>query len=192
MPTNTSHRTLPSLPILSSDLWRTLLSLQNSSHNCTQSRHINTNFFPLCEACPTWFFISSPFFISLSTCLELRGYGKWNCQRARNRGVFRRTERFLPKMQAGQASRLHRTGGCQPGRTESGPRPKAWRVAPYLSTSTHSVPGSSQGKPKSSLADNTTWKVLQYFPCNKDHAMTHEKLLTQAAFRPDSLNLRVC
>ena len=73
-----------------------------------------------------------------------------------------------------------------------GPRPKAWRVAPYLSTSTHSIPGSSQGKPKSSLADNTTWKVLQYFPCNKDHATTHEELLTQAAFHPDSLNLRVC
>lgn len=73
-----------------------------------------------------------------------------------------------------------------------GPRPKAWQVAPYLSTSTHSIPGSSQGKPKSSLADNTTWKVLQYFPCNKDRATTHEELLTQAAFHPDSLNLRVC
>lgn len=191
MPTNTSHCTLASLPILSSDLWRTLLSLQNSSHNCTQSRHINTNFSPLCEACPTWFFISLPFFISLSTCLELRGYGKWNCQRARNRGVFRRTERFLPKMQAGQASRLHRAGGCRPGRAESGPRPKAWRVAP-ISARLH-IP--SQALLKESPSH--PWQIIlhgKYYstsPVTKT-MLWHEKLLTQAAFRPDSLNLRVC
>lgn len=141
------------------------------------------SFFTLLEAFPTWFFffISSPSFISFSTCLEQRGYGKWNCQRARNRGVLRRTECLL-RIQAGQASELHRVGAV--GR---GPKLKAWQEAPYLRMSTHSVPGSFQGKPKSSLADSTLRKVLQYFPCKKDHATTDQKLLKWTVFHRDSL-----
>lgn len=80
-----------------------------------------------CKHSPLHFFISSPFFISFSTCLEPRGYGKWNCQRARNRGVLRQVKCFLHSMQAGpgqaryEGGRLGQSwaetlGGRRPGR----------------------------------------------------------------------------
>lgn len=52
---------------------------------------------------PTWSVpprVSSPFLISFSTSLELRGCGEWNCQRARNRGVLGQAKCFLYNMQA--------------------------------------------------------------------------------------------
>lgn len=72
--------------------------------------------------------------------------------------------RCRQRRQMSFTGRAPRAGGWA---AELGPGLKAWREAPYLSMSTHSVPGSFQGKPKSSLADNTTWKVLQYFPYKK-------------------------
>lgn len=103
-----------------------------------QSRHVNTSFFSLFVDSPLHFFISSPFFISFSTCLVLRGYGKWNCQRARNRGVLRRAECVPQRIQAGRASAWARVSW-------GGSEAKAWQEAPYLSMSTHSVPGCFQG-----------------------------------------------
>lgn len=65
------------------------------------------------------FFISSPFFISFSTCLELRGYGKGNSQRARNRGVFRGTEGFPHSIQAGLREHASCSGAWTEGLEEA-------------------------------------------------------------------------
>jgi hypothetical protein len=70
--------------------------------DCIQIRNGKMSFFSLLVAFPTPFFHFITFLYLLSTCLELRGYGKWNCQRARNRGVLRQAKCFLHMKPAGQ------------------------------------------------------------------------------------------
>ena len=70
------------------------------AHDCVQNKRAE-EFCLWLEALLLQVFISTPFVISFSTCLELRGCGEWNCQRARNRGVLRQAKRFLYNTQAG-------------------------------------------------------------------------------------------
>lgn len=89
-----------------------------------------------------------------------------------------------------QASCTGRGAASQGERSRvPGPRPGGWLL---ISARLH-IP--SQALLKESPCH--PWQIIlhgKYYNTSPvtDHAMTHEKLLTQAAFHPDSLNLRVC